>query len=257
MRSQYSAVHYCTMEQKALQIIGALTIVLKIVLCSQAVDAHNTESDVTFGNDNCPLQYFLDGEGKCSFSHKLPKFITKYGNTSELDMGLCMTVTNSSLVVSQCPYLPVNIHNLSQYHSIYQVLPNQFDQMNNSLCAPFNRKGFLCSECKENYGLAAYRYYGLVCVKCSSSAGQLHSPTFYSSHYLLFCVSDPKHQCSLWKAHWLHILLTHNHSHLFLLSFSDHTPSKPLWILAYADSAVALWSLESRFLEVYDPSFLC
>ena len=172
MRSQYSAVHYCAMVQKALQIIGALTIVLKIVLCSQAVDAHNTESDVASENDNCPLQYFLDGEGKCSFSHKLPKFIKKYGNTSELDMGLCMTVTNSSLVVSQCPYLPVNMHNLSQYHSIYQVLPNQFDQVNNSLCAPFNRKGFLCSECKENYGLAAYRYYGLVCVKCSSSAGK-------------------------------------------------------------------------------------
>ena len=62
------------------------------------------------------------------------------------------------------------MHNLSQYHSIYQVRPNQFDQVNNSLCAPFNRKGFLCSECKDNYGLAAYRYYGLMCVKCSSSA---------------------------------------------------------------------------------------
>ena len=121
-------------------------------------------------NENCPLQYFLDGEGKCSFSHKLPKFIKKYGNTSELDMGLCMTVTNSSLVVSQCPYLPVNTHNFSQYHSIYQVLPNQLDQVNNSLCDPLNRKGFLCSECKENYGLAAYRYYGLMCVKCSNSA---------------------------------------------------------------------------------------
>ena len=52
------------------------------------------------------------------------------------------------------------------------MLPHQLDQVNKSLCAPFNRKGFLCSECKEKYGLAAYHYYGLMCVKCSNSAGK-------------------------------------------------------------------------------------
>ena len=120
-------------------------------------------------NYSCPPWYFLDGEGKCSFSHELPQIVKQFGNTSELEMGFCMTVANSSLVVAQCPYLPVNTYNFSQYHSTYQVLPNQIDQVNNSLCGPYNRKCLLCSKCKANYGLAAYRYYGFECVKCSTS----------------------------------------------------------------------------------------
>ena len=151
-------------------MIGTLVVVLKILTSSLAVETYNI--DVALRDYSCPPWYFLDGDGKCSFSHKLPQIVKQYGNTSELEMGFCMTVTNSSLVVAQCPYLPVNTHNFSRYHSVYQVLPNQLDQVNNSLCAPFNRKGFLCSECNENYGLAAYRYYGFECVKCSNTGGK-------------------------------------------------------------------------------------
>ena len=72
-------------------------------------------------------------------------------------------------MLAQSPYIPMSDSNLSQYHSIYQVLPSTLDEVNDSMCAPFNRKGFLCSKCRESYGLAAYRYYGLLCVKCNSS----------------------------------------------------------------------------------------
>ena len=108
--------------------------------------------------------------GKCSFTNKLPHIVNQFGNTSELEVGFCMTVTNMSQVLAQCPYGPNRNHNFNQYHSLYQVLPTKMDHVNDSMCTQFNRKGFLCSECKENYGLAAYRYYGLLCVKCSSSA---------------------------------------------------------------------------------------
>ena len=147
-----------------------LTVVLHILVCCWASqDTYSIVMDSR--NESCPPWYYHDDEDKCSFSHQLPQIVNQYGNTSELEMGYCMTQseTNSSLVVSQCPYIP-STHTFSQYHSIYQVLPKQLDQVNDSLCAAFNRKGFLCSECKENYGLAAYRYYGLMCVKCSGSA---------------------------------------------------------------------------------------
>ena len=88
-------------------------------------------------------------------------------------MGFCMTVTNTSIVVGQCPYIPVSRNIGHLYHNIYQVLPTDVDQVNSSLCAPYNRRGFLCSECKEGHGLAAYRYYGLMCVKCSNLPLQL------------------------------------------------------------------------------------
>ena len=94
--------------------------------------------------------------------------MNQYEDTAELEIGYCMTVTNSSQVVSQCPYMPYT-RNFSQFHSIYQVLPSDLDEVNASMCSVFNRKGFLCSECKEGYGLAAYRYYGLICVQCSTS----------------------------------------------------------------------------------------
>ena len=148
--------------------IAKLTIVLHVtVYCWASQDTKSVVIDSR--NGSCPPWYYHDDEDKCSFSHQLPQIVNQYGNTSELEVGYCMTQTNSSLVVSQCQYIS-NSHNFSQYHSIYQVLPKQLDQVNDSLCAAFNRKGFLCSECKENYGLAAYRYYGLMCVKCSGSA---------------------------------------------------------------------------------------
>ena len=156
------------MCSNALPTIGTLIIVLKILMWLQAVETY--ANDEASRNYSCPPWYFLDSEGKCSFSHELPQIVKQFGNTSELEMGFCMTVANSSLVVSQCPYLPVNTYNFSQYHSTYRVMPNQIDQENNSMCGTYNRKGFLCSKCKENYGLAAYRYYGLMCVKCSNSA---------------------------------------------------------------------------------------
>ena len=37
------------------------------------------------------------------------------------------------------------------------------------MCSAFSRKGFLCSECQDGYGLAVYRYCGPMCVKCSHS----------------------------------------------------------------------------------------
>ena len=149
-------------------LLKALPLVLHILICCWASqDTYSREMDSR--NGSCPPWYYHDDEDKCSFSHQLPQIVNQYGNTSELEIGYCMTQTNSSLVVSRCPYITTT-HNFSQCHSIYQVLPKQLNQVNDSLCAAFNRKGFLCSECKENYGLAAYRYYGLMCVKCSGSA---------------------------------------------------------------------------------------
>ena len=143
-------------------------VLLVVLVCFQTVE-NDYGTEVDSRNENCPPWYVPDGEDKCSFSHQLPQIVKQYGNTSELEIGFCMTLTNTSLVVAPCPYIPTT-HNFTQFHSIYQVLPNRLDQVNNSLCAAFNRKGFLCNECKENYGLAAYRYYGLMCVKCSNSA---------------------------------------------------------------------------------------
>ena len=157
---------FCKMLLSRLPMTVKLTVVVHILVCCWA-SQEKYSGEMDSRNGSCPPWYYHDDEDKCSFSHQLPQIVNQYGNTSELEMGYCMTQTNYSLVVTGCSYI---IHNFSQQHSIYQVLPKQLDQVNDSLCGTFNRKGFLCSECKENYGLAAYRYYGLMCVKCSDSA---------------------------------------------------------------------------------------
>ena len=146
-----------------------INVVLSNSLVHSVVAENKLSTDVSQSNNgSCPPWYIPDGEQKCSFSNQLPQIMNQYENTAELEIGYCMTVTNSSQAVSQCPYIPYT-RNFSQFHSIYQVLPSDLDEVNVSMCSVFNRKGFLCSECKEGYGLAAYRYYGLICVKCSSS----------------------------------------------------------------------------------------
>ena len=118
-------------------------------------------------NGSCPPWYVPDSE-KCSYSHKLPQALNQYQQSAELQIGYCITVTNSGQVVSRCPYIQQTF-NSSDLHSIYRVLPRELDEVNETMCSAFNRKGFLCSECQDGYGLAVYRYYGLMCVKCSHS----------------------------------------------------------------------------------------
>ena len=118
-------------------------------------------------NGSCPPWYVPDQE-KCSYSHKLPQILNQYQQSAELMIGYCITVTNSGQIVSPCPYIQQTF-NSSDLHSVYRVLPCELDEVNETMCSAFNRKGFLCSECQDGYGLAAYRYYGLMCVKCSHS----------------------------------------------------------------------------------------
>ena len=126
--------------------------------------------------------YFLDG---VSFSHKLSQIVMQLGNTSELQMGFCTTVTNSSLVVAQCPYHIVYTHKFSQHHLSRLVLPHQLDQVNNSICAPLNRKGFLCAVNVKR--LAAYHQYSFECVKCSTYLGIGLVSFSYSLLLATFC----------------------------------------------------------------------
>ena len=156
--------------------VTKVVALLKFIICCQAVYYNNNEMTA---NGDCPPWYFRDDEGKCSFSNTLGAYVNQFDNTSELHIGNCMTVTNTSQVVAQSPYSPMSDIDLSH---LYQVLPSTLDEVNDSVCGPLNRKGFLCSECKESYGLAAYRYYGLMCVKCNGS------PWKWIGYIMLLCI---------------------------------------------------------------------
>ena len=148
-------------------VLNVLTIIAVYIILAHSLETEN--NCVRKTSEDCP-PWYITKEERCCFENQLPQVIIKYNNTSALKIGYCMTITDSSEVLAQCPYIPTDT---TIFHHKYQVLPKQLDQVNSYQCEQFNRKGFLCTECKDGYGLAAYRYYGLMCVECSNSSWKL------------------------------------------------------------------------------------
>ena len=75
--------------------------------CTAAVNDYHSTTALNSSGATCPPWYSYDPpSGQCSFIHQLPQIVRQYGNSTELEMGFCMTVTNTSIVISQCPTLP-------------------------------------------------------------------------------------------------------------------------------------------------------
>ena len=233
-----------------------ISVVITVVLAA-AVDNQPSTGVSQSSNGSCPPWYIPDGEQKCSFSHQLPQIMNQYEDTAELEIGYCMTVTNSSQVVSQCPYMPYT-RNFSQFHSIYQVLPSDLDEVNASMCSVFNRKGFLCSECKEGYGLAAYRYNGLICVKCSSSVLkwvgyillEFIPPTFLFLVMLIFKVNITSGGLTGF-IHIAHVIITTVFFYPSLVTLSQRLFG--YWPLQILLALYGIWSL--NFMNFMIPPF--
>ena len=66
-----------------------------------------------------------------------------------LRMGNCMTYSNSTVFLAACPYLYDNIND-----STYITLPQNLSDLNAIFCDTQNRKGLLCGECKEHFGIS-------------------------------------------------------------------------------------------------------
>ena len=82
-----------------------------------------------------------------------------------LQFGYCMTYKegNGTFLV-ECPYFDYNAFNVS--NSEYIQLPEHLSELNGSMCDPLNRRGRICSQCKERYA-PAINSFTYACVKCS------------------------------------------------------------------------------------------
>ncbi|CAI8035887.1 hypothetical protein GBAR_LOCUS20137, partial [Geodia barretti] len=56
-------------------------------------------------------------------------------------------------------------HIINNTNRRYSEMPSNASQLDQVMCGPYNRRGFLCGECKEGYGAGAF---GLKCANCSS-----------------------------------------------------------------------------------------
>ena len=100
-------------------------------------------------------------------------------------------------------------------HRVYTLIPNDSQDLNETMCAPNNREGFLCENCVPGYGPTAYS------PKCMKHSTLSASAIF---GYVLYCQVQVIAKTRLIVFHKLFLLEAHGYGwvlqiSLFLSSF--------------------------------------
>lgn len=83
-----------------------------------------------------------------------------------LKIGYCMTYCAllNETSVAHCIYFQVEGHNVTNSWDI--TLPDNISELNDYMCGPMNRKGRVCSECIDGFGVS-FTSFGHQCSKCN------------------------------------------------------------------------------------------
>ena len=85
----------------------------------------------------------------------------------KLSIGYCMTVDeNEKLFVTKCPYFQLEGHNVSDLGNF--KLPDNTSELNDYMCGPMNRKGFLCKDCIDGFAVS-FTSMGHKCSNCTDA----------------------------------------------------------------------------------------
>ena len=85
-------------------------------------------------------------------------------------VSICMTAMGNEskgyqLTVGRCCFGLNRSRGLSKGR-VFRQLPANVSEVNEFTCNSTNRNGYFCADCKKDYGIAVYRYYGLRCAPC-------------------------------------------------------------------------------------------
>ena len=133
------------------------------------------------GNENCssvlpsvydcchPWSFYNDTNKQCEcYSNAYTDDIVKCTEHGVLlRYGFCMTFEKEDgFYVGQCNYFDLSKYNISDTVN-YISLPGNVSDLNDYMCAPLNRKGLLCGQCKDGYGHTITSVRN-TCKKCNS-----------------------------------------------------------------------------------------
>ena len=219
-------------------------------------------------DDACPLWFNFDLEyqdcrcleyyaARC-FHHKTYLFA-----------GYCATYDEDTEVLSLsfCPYHGFNFTKVDVVW--YLQLPDNLTALNDYMCGPLNRRGRVCTECKEGYGHAVtsvgFQYFE--CAKCS---GNWHGISLYlflelfpiTAFYIVILIFQVKITSAPMTCFILYSqLVVVANDHIFggddpmfddvSLLLSQHSTTKFLFNAVYA--FYDIWNL--RFFRYLIPSF--
>ena len=81
--------------------------------------------------------------------------------------GICMTYNNDTeeVEVGMCPYSVFDKRYAALQKDGYIYIPQNVSELNQFMCKSWGRDGYLCSDCKDGYGLTIANVF-IKCVKC-------------------------------------------------------------------------------------------
>ena len=145
-----------------------------VTVCNATKFVHESQLDqwhvyCYYNQEVCPPWFYFDWETQ---SCQCLAFYAAecFNNKAYLFAGFCATLDTDTEILSLglCPYHNFRLSKLDQYW--YTQLPDNVSELNDYMCGPLNRKGRVCSECKDGYGLATTSV-GFQYFECSKCAG--------------------------------------------------------------------------------------
>ncbi len=152
-------------------MIPTLSIVVHLLLCVCLGEILAT-SEIRVSNiQDCPLwnTYNTTAE-ECQCGKSLLGTIqcSDKDNSVSVKSCYCMTFDNDTLnsVVAFCFYTCSTLYKNYLSNFFHKIRTNMTTELNKEVCGWFNRRGTMCGECIEGYGLPVYSY-SLSCVECT------------------------------------------------------------------------------------------
>ena len=86
-----------------------------------------------------------------------------------LNIGHCLTYERKKgFFATKCPYFQLEGHELSDTEPGYIKLPDNISELNDYMCGPMNRKGFLCEDCIDGFSISMTSI-GSKCSNCTDA----------------------------------------------------------------------------------------
>ena len=120
-------------------------------------------------NTSCPTwHYYNNATGQCECGFRLA--CSNDGHQVENEKDHCATSRGKKgdYYISRCPL----VFSFNSTNRMYSEMPSNASQLDEVMCGPYNRRGFLCGECKDGYGPVIYSF-DLKCANCSSHWSKL------------------------------------------------------------------------------------
>ena len=114
---------------------------------------------------SCPTWFYSNGTAcvcREEFSGRV--YCNSQEEKAEIEDGFCATYDEQEgqIYAGDCPFR----HTENNTDRVFSELPSDPEQLNNTMCGPYNRKGLLCGKCIDGYGPAMYSI-DMKCANCS------------------------------------------------------------------------------------------